>query len=424
MRRPLFILFLVSIIISFFITNLLLDKEQESYIIQGRGLVSNKINKSNCTQYRVGDYLVKDFSKKLKINPGEIINFKGKVKSYKFTDEKFNYNKYLKSEGYKGVLEIYKYDIVGDNYIYVNLFEIKDKMIKSIKYLYKDKSKFINSTMLGEKNSLDLDTKEIFSKTGVSHILALSGLHVGILITLIGFSIGKINNIPKFIILSLTLWAYSVIVGNIPSILRAIGFNLIYYFSIFIERRSDSINNLSIIGILLIINNPYVIYNLSFQLSFLATLSIIYFYGYIREIIKFKLISLTISANILTLPLVYLYFKNISIVCILSNIIVVPLLSIIIYMSILSVIILPFSIILTKILVYINTSIISFIFISLETLYDLNGSYIEFKNSNGFFVILYYILIGIFMIYKEIKTIKEQKNGLQGYHQEYEEQRI
>ena len=168
-------------------------------------------------------------------------------------------------------------------------------------------------------------------------------------------------------------------IGQSPSIIRAIVCSLISYLAIFIQKRSDSINNLSIVGIFLIINNPYVIYNISFQLSFLATLSIIYFYGYINKKIKFKIVSLTLAANILTIPIVYLYFKNISMVFVVSNIVVVPLLSIIIYISIFSAILLPFSLILTKIMVEINTGIIDFVYSTLEFLYNINGSYIEFE---------------------------------------------
>ncbi|MBW4862984.1 MAG: ComEC/Rec2 family competence protein, partial [Paeniclostridium sp.] len=107
-----------------------------------------------------------------------------------------------------------------------------------------------------------------------------------------------------------------------------------------------------------------------------------------------------------------------------SNIVVVPFLSIIIYISILSAIILPISLTLSKIMVIINSLIIDFINQTLEMLYNLKFSYIEFDEVNKLFVITYYILVGIYMIYKEIKTIKEQENELQGYHQKHEQQRI
>lgn len=426
MRRPLLIIFIIILFMSFFITNMETNKHSEkNQFIKIEGLVKNKVRKEKYNQYYISDYVINDYSKKINIKPGDIVEVSGKFKHYKelkFDD--FNYGRYLKSNGYEGTIDIKSYRIVNKNVIYSNIFKFKERISKSIKYLYKDKSKFINSILVGEKENIDKETKEIFSKTGVSHILALSGLHVSVLITIIGYSIGGINNFYKFILISIILCVYSLMVGQSPSIVRAIYYSLISYLGIFILKRPDGISSLSFIGIILLINNPYIIYNISFQLSFLATLSIIYFYGYINSKIKIKLIALTISANILTLPMIYLYFKNISLISIISNIVVVPFLSIIIYISILSAIILPISLTLSKIMVIINSLIIDFINQTLEMLYNLKFSYIEFDEVNKLFVITYYILVGIYMIYKEIKTIKEQENELQGYHQKHEQQRI
>ncbi|WP_261291295.1 ComEC/Rec2 family competence protein [Paraclostridium sordellii] len=411
---------------SFFISNMEINKHSEkNQFIKIEGLVKNKVRKEKYNQYYISDYVINDYSKKINIKPGDIVEVSGKIKYYKeLKFEDFNYGRYLKSNGYEGTIDIKSYRILNKNVIYSNIFKFKERISKSIKYLYKDKSKFINSILIGEKENIDKETKEIFSKTGVSHILALSGLHVSILITIIGYSIGGINSFYKLILISIILCVYSIMVGQSPSIVRAIYYSLISYMGIFIFKRPDGISSLSFIGTILLINNPYIIYNMSFQLSFLATLSIIYFYGYINSKIKIKLIALTISANILTLPMIYLYFKNISLISIISNIVVVPFLSIIIYISILSAIILPISLTLSKIMVIINSLIIDFINQTLEMLYNLKFSYIEFDEVNKLFVITYYILVGIYMIYKEIKTIKEQENELQGYHQKHEQQRI
>ncbi|MDU7904388.1 MAG: ComEC/Rec2 family competence protein, partial [Peptostreptococcaceae bacterium] len=328
MRRPIFITFCIMISISFIVTSFYTNedyKNDKNCTIEMEGLVKNKVNKNNYVQYHIEDYLINDYSNKIDIKPGQIISFKGTLKKHEnFKDEKFDYSRYLKSKGYNGIVEINDYKIIGDNFIYIKLFNIKDKISKTIKYLYKDKSKFINSIILGEKEGIDSEANEIFSKTGVSHILALSGLHVSILITIIGYSIGGINSFYKLILISIILCVYSIMVGQSPSIVRAIYYSLISYMGIFIFKRPDGISSLSFIGTILLINNPYIIYNMSFQLSFLATLSIIYFYGYINSKIKIKLIALTISANILTLPMIYLYFKNISLISIISNIVVVP----------------------------------------------------------------------------------------------------
>lgn len=426
MRRPLLVVFCIVILISMITTNVnTKDKYNENEYITVTGPVRNKINKEKYTEYIVDKYLIKDYSKKIDIKPGYIVKIKGKFKDCNNLNyEDFDYGRYLKSKGYKGTIDIKDYEIVGKNLLYYKLFNIKDKISRSMKYLYKDKSGFINSILIGEKENLDESSNEVFSKTGVSHILALSGLHVSILITIIGYSLGRINRPYKLLIITAILWLYSIMVGQSPSIIRAIVCSLISYLAIFIHKRPDGISSLSFIGIILVIDNPYILYNISFQLSFLATLSIIYFYGYINSKIKFKLIALTLSANILTVPMVYLHFKNISLVSVISNLLVVPFLSIIIYISIMSVIILPMSLTLSKIMVIINTFIIDVINYILGFLYDLKFSYIEFSESNKLIVIMYYIVVGIYMIYKEIKTIKEQENGLQGYHQEHEQQRI
>lgn len=426
MRRPLLIVFCIVIIMSFVITSIENKSENvKDDFITVEGLVTNKVDKEKYTQYDVGKYLIKDYSKKVNIRPGDIVEVKGKFKYYKnLKFEDFDYGRYLKSNCYEGTIDVKSYEVVKTDLLYAKIFDVKDKISKTMKYLYKDKSEFINSILIGEKDGIDKNIKEIFSKTGVSHILALSGLHVSILITIIGYSMGGINKFYKLILIGILLWLYSIMVGQSPSIVRAIVCSLIAYIAVFIHERADGMSSLSFIGIILVINNPYIIYNISFQLSFLATLSIIYFYGYINSKIKLKLIALTISANILTLPLVYLYFKNISLVSVISNVLVVPFLSIIIYLSIISAIIFPISLTLSKFMVIINSLIIDIINNTLEFLYNLKFSYIEFEEVNNLIVIMYYVVVAIYMICKEIKTIKEQENGLQGYHQKHEQQRI
>ena len=224
MRRPLLVVFCVVLMLSFFVTNT--DKENsvvEDEFVTVSGLVSNRVEKDKYVQLDVDGYLVKDYSKKMSVRAGDVVSFKGKFKHYtslKFED--FDYGRYLKSNGYEGVLDVKSYEKLGSNLFYSKVFEVKDKISKSMNYLYKDKSEFINSILIGEKEGIDKNQKEIFSKTGVSHVLALSGLHVSILITIMGYSVGGINNFYKLILVGAILWVYSIMVGQSPSIVRAI----------------------------------------------------------------------------------------------------------------------------------------------------------------------------------------------------------
>ena len=99
--------------------------------------------------------------------------------------------------------------------------------------------------------------------------------------------------------------------------------------------------------------------------------------------------------------------------------IIIPVIGIIMSLSIISVILFEISIFLSKILVYLNKSIIIMVYYLLEKLSVMELAYIEVNNPKLFYVTFYYILIFSYMIYRELRIMKEQENGLQGYYKEY-----
>lgn len=143
---------------------------------------------------------------------------------------------------------------------------------------------------------------------------------------------------------------------------------------------------------------------------------IIYFYGYINNKLNIKIISLTLSANILTIPIIYYNFKGISLLSILGNIIMVPFIGIIIYLAILSLLLFKVSIHISSTIVYINRLILDTIYLLLEKVSNLEFAYITIEEPKLYYVIIYYIVVFLYMIYNEAKTIKEQSHELQGYY--------
>lgn len=421
MRRPILILFIFLLFISFIYTNnKSLDSIEEKEKIIIEGVVKDKIEKDKYDQYKIEKYLVNDYSKELDIKIGKIVKINGSIKSLdKMNFDEFDYGRYIKSMGYKGVITAKNYKIKGDSKVYTFIGETKIYLRDTFRYLYKDKSDFINSLILGQKESLSKDENDMFSKTGTSHVISISGLHTGILCTIIAIIIKEINKFYKLVILTIIMVLYSIMVGFSPSISRSIVFVVIMYLAIFLEEKRDGICTLSLIGIFLIVNNPYIIYNISFQLSFLATLSIIYFYKIINSYLKISIVSISLSANILTWPIIYYVFKGIPVLFILGNMIIVPVIGIIMNLSIISVILFRFSILISKILVYLSKSIIIMVYYLLDKLAENELAYIEINNPKLFYVTFYYILIFSYMIYRELKIMKEQENGLQGYYKEY-----
>ena len=418
MRRPFLIIFIILLIVSFIYTNTnAINTDYGNEDIEIIGIVKYKKEKERYNEYIVGKFVVRDYTKYKKIKVGSEIKLTGKFKDLnKMSYESFDYGRYLRSMGYKGLIYLKDYSIVGNNLMYEYIYKAKSYISNTIRYLYKTNSDFINSMMLGQKDDLSQNEKLMFTRTGTSHIIAISGLHTGILSGLIIFMMGKINKIYKLIVLSTMMFIYSTMVGNSPSIIRAIMFMISLYLSFFLDRKMDKISTLSFIGILFVINNPYIIYNISFQLSFLATLSIIYFYGYINNKLNIKIISLTLSANILTIPIIYYNFEGIPLVSILGNIIIVPFVGIIIYLAMLSLILFKINIYISNIVVYINRFILETIYVLLEKISNLDFAYIAIEEPKLYYVIIYYIVVFLYMIYKEAKTIKEQSHELQGYY--------
>lgn len=419
MRRPLLIVFIVLLFLTFLYTNLKYDyvslHDNKNVVIEG--VVKDIIEKEKYNQYKIDNFLVNDYSRKKNLKIGQVVKVTGKYKDLENMDFKdFNYGRFVKSTGNKALIYMSKYEVMGSDNIYTYIGKFKSYMRDTFRYLYKDKSDFINSIILGKKEYLSSEEKDMFSRSGISHIIAISGLHTGILCSSIAFITKGINKPYKLLILSIIMFLYSIMVGSSPSIIRSILFTVTLYLSVFLDKKRDGISTLSIVGIIFIVNNPYIIYNISFQLSFLATLSIIYFYGYINDIFKISLISLTISSNMLTLPIIYYQFKGIPILSIICNMIIIPFISIIIYCSIVSVIIFRINLWAAKSIAYFNKYIIDSIYYLLYKISDLDFAYIEIDNPKLYYVIIYYTVLISYMIYKELKIMKEQENELQGYY--------
>ena len=147
MRRPILILFIFLLFISFIYTNNKpLDKIEDKEKIIIEGVVRDKIEKDKYDQYKIEKYLVNDYSRKLDIKIGKIVKINGRIKSLdKMNFDDFNYGRYVKSMGYKGVIIAKYYKIKGESKFYTFVGNIKTYLRDTFRYLYKDKSDFINS---------------------------------------------------------------------------------------------------------------------------------------------------------------------------------------------------------------------------------------------------------------------------------------
>ncbi len=193
--------------------------------------------------------------------------------------------------------------------------------------------------ILGYKAELSEAVRDAYAHTGAMHVLAVSGLHVGIIQMILSFVLGLARLPWRFwpllrtLLLLACIWGFALLAGASPSVLRAA--TLFSFLSIgqALSRRANIYNTLAASAFLLLCTNPFLLFNVGFQLSYLAVLGIVYFQPilYRQWYIKnkagdylWKLISVSLAAQLTTLPASLYYFHQFPLYFWLSGIIVVP----------------------------------------------------------------------------------------------------
>ena len=202
--------------------------------------------------------------------------------------------------------------------------------------------------LIGYTNDLDKDLVQAYSNTGVVHIIAISGMHLALIYLMLVWIFTRIPGIrrskPIQVLLTLCcLWMFSLLTGAAASVLRAaVMFTFISLGNNFFKR-SSIYNSLAVSAFVLLCYNPYFLWDVGFQLSYLAVLGIVAFqkpvynYFYIKNKWADKvwqLMAVSLSAQVLTFPVCIYYFHQFPVLFLMANIIAVPLSSLVLYAEI------------------------------------------------------------------------------------------
>jgi len=337
-----------------------------------------------------------------KYRPGDEIIFNGYVTKLRHSrnPNAFDFNDYLKTKHI-----FYRVDIGAGMHQATtkNLANPIERVANSIrshalttfdKYLENtDHRSLIGAMVLGFRNTINPELYASYTKTGAVHVLAVSGLHVGILCQILLLLLNKIfkssdrEKLIKLTILSLCTMTYVIITGASAAVMRASVMIIIYYIGKYWAERVNSYNVIAIAAFLLLIYDPYMIFQASFQFSFLALLSIIYFYRPIYEKLfqyyeiksrlgnyVWQLIALSFSAQIFVAPLTVYYFHKFPFYFWLSGIVAVPAAYAILVLGILMIIfeyVAPF---VNIIIDYIVTFIFDLFISAIQSIEQLPGS--------------------------------------------------
>ena len=329
---------------------------------------------------------------------------------------KLGYKENGKYEGYFLVKSIKEYE----NIYFVKLEDIKSIKIEDNfleKYLqtifnraeedYSYGTKNINrAILLGDNTRIKKDLKDKIRYIGLSHIFAMSGLHIGLVIAIFYFIFKKTIKNKKLIevLLLISITLYYISVKESPSFTRAYIMAIVYLLGKLFYEKVDLGKTLFISAIVSSLINPTVIFSVSFQLSYGAMIAIIYIFPYVRKINYKKLkildyILFTTTIQIFLMPITVYYFNTIQFLSVISNLILLPLASFYItvnYIALflenfyLSFLLKPIVEILYKILIYL-----------IDFFSELPYLSVEYINKN--LIYIYVVVFVIIVIYKNMK---------------------
>jgi competence protein ComEC len=229
---------------------------------------------------------------------------------------------------------------------------IREDISERVDSLFSEKTEGIAICLLtGDKSKIPFEVKQDFSFAGTAHVLAVSGLHVGIIAIIIYLLLGFIGNSwLKFFVFTVIVVSFIILTGSHASSVRA-GFMAIAIMLCFtIQRDYDPLNIVALVVLIVLIISPNMIYSVGFQMSVAAITGIIIFYRPIRKTFSefagkkynsyfhgvFSSLSLTFAASITVAPIIAYYFDVFSIISPITNLLVIPLISLGMIFSILS----------------------------------------------------------------------------------------
>lgn len=317
---------------------------------------SNRID-ARITSVLISDSLKIDTSFKAKVrfdsvsslSPGDLIHLSGMIlpKSRKRNPHDFDYQAYLESQGFAASITN---GVIHSKSMQASTSSrqlIKNSLLSHIDQLFdKETAPIAKALLLGHKVDLEKDDRQSFSRSGLSHLMAVSGLHVGFIIAPLWVMITYIWSYSYgrhlgFTLLITILFLYSSLTGFTPSVVRASLTASLIIFSKLFSKSRDSINITSFSALIILLCNPLDLFSIGFQLSFGAVYIILLILPVIQSLLPkaiqqkwyyplMMVVIVSVVVQIGLFPLQVYYFNEVSLISPLSNALFVPIMGLLV----------------------------------------------------------------------------------------------
>ena len=394
-------------------------------------VISNKKEKNYKNSYEIKTLdnktkLIIYVSKEQELKYGDLIEIEGE---YIAPDEErnykgFNYKQYLKTKMIYGTVNVLDLKVLKNNqanFIFTLSNNLRESILEQIDKIYNSNIKeLVKGLLIGEVDKIEEEVIKSFRNSSLAHILSISGTHVSYIIFGSIFILEnlKLSKKKTYFISILIIIIFMFITNFVPSVVRSCLSGIMMIFSKIVYRKQDMLTSLALSLLILLIINPFCIFDIGLQLSYTGVLGIIIFNNRIKKLLDKYVksnnkilttikegVSVSLSVQILILPIQIINFNNINLVFIISNLIAIPILGLVMILGFISIFISYF-------IFEIAITISKFVEILLEVIIFISNITGEFKYANlivvtpSIFLIISYYLLILFLINDKKKIAK------------------
>ena len=345
----------------------------------------------------------------------------------------FDYKEYLKINKMHGIITAKQESIKvlkekNLNIILININKCSNKIKENANKLFdKNEANLLSGILIGDKEGIEKEVQENFRDSNLSHMLAVSGAHVSYVILGITYALKKVkvNKLWSNMITIVTLCCFIFLTGASPSVIRACIMAIYIIIGHMMHRKTKLISSVSLSLLIILILNPYKLFDIGLQLSYGGTIGIILFSGVLAKKAKLnnllegfvnklkyrvkQLIVVCVSANLIIFPIIAAHYSTMSLTFVISNICAGPILGVIIILGFITIFVSFISIDIAKPFALILNIFIQILMYITKICSSLPFSKIYIKTPSLSQIIIYYMIL-IFMYY--ICKIRKKKRRL------------
>ncbi|MDX5421766.1 MAG: ComEC family competence protein [Hymenobacteraceae bacterium] len=295
-----------------------------------------------------------DSEQAYELNYGDVLLVKGAPQQVAApaNPNQFDYRQYLANKNiyHQHYLQLHQYQVIGSDpsfsllHFSIQVRRYLDEVLRE-RIAERREYAIASALILGVKDELDNSIRQAYADTGTMHVLAVSGLHVGLIYSVLMLLLAYFNKTTRQRVLSAVLvlavlWLYAFVTGLSPSVLRAVLMFSLVTIGLALRRRTVIYNTVAIAALVLLLTNPYNLLEVGFQLSFLAVLGIVYLQPRFYNLLQFDnrgldfiwaYFTVALAAQLATFPLGLFYFHQFPVYFWLANVVVVPLATLVLY---------------------------------------------------------------------------------------------